>query len=154
LAQALKSRHHVVKHLPHTERFAATIRCDGVVQMKDIDPVAPQPGKASFQRRRDGLPDLAEHRVRQPHLGADDHGGRFQLLQDAAEVLFGLAVAVGHRGVEVVHADFEGAGDGALLIHRIAAHHEPADSAAAETEHGNPRAGSAVGAHFHRRSSV
>src|SRR5580693_7127724 len=45
----------------------------------------------------------AEVTGRQPDLGADDHVGRFELLQDAAEIHFRFAVAVLHRGVEVVH---------------------------------------------------
>jgi hypothetical protein len=36
-------------------------------------------------------------------LGTDSHVRRFQLLQDAAKILFRFTVAVLHRGVEIVH---------------------------------------------------
>ena len=56
-------------------------------------------------------------------------------LQDAAEILFRLAIAIRDRRVEVVHADVQRPSNGALLIARIAAHHQAADRAAAETQH-------------------
>ena len=78
----------------------------------------------------------------------------FEVLQDAAEIFLRLAVAVLHRGVEIIDADGERAGDGALLVARIAAHHQSADRAAAEAEHREPHAGAAVDPHFHRHSSA
>jgi MFS family permease len=53
----------------------------------------------------------------------------------AAEVLLRLAVAVLDRGVEIVHAGADRPGNGALLVARIATHHQSADRAAAETKH-------------------
>ena len=50
-------------------------------------------------------------------------------MQDAAEILFRFAVAVLHRGVEVVHAGGDRPRNGALLVEWITAHHEFADRA-------------------------
>ena len=43
MAQALERRHNVIDHLLDTERFFATGFSDRVVQMKDVDAIAPQP---------------------------------------------------------------------------------------------------------------
>ena len=110
--------------------------------------------EAAFERFRHGVGDAAEFGARQPDLGADDRVGGFEVLQDAAEILLRLAVAVLHRGVEVIDADGERAGDGALLVARIAAHHQSADRAAAEAQHRKLHAGAAVDPHFHRHSSA
>ena len=142
--QPLECRDHLAKHLPDAQRFAAAVLGDCVVQMEDIDPVATQSREAIFERLCHCVRDAAEIGARQADLGADNRVGGFQLLQNAAEVLFRLAVAVLHRRVEVIHADLERAGDGAFLIARIAAHHQPADRAAAEAQHRNLHAGAAV----------
>jgi hypothetical protein len=75
-------------------------------------------------------------------------------LQDAAEILFRFAVAVLHRGVKVVHAGGERPRDGALLVERIAAHHQSADRATTEAQHRELHSGTPECPHFHRRSSV
>src|SRR5262249_2086343 len=69
---------------------------------------------------------------------------------DAAEVLFRFAVSVLHRGVEVVHAGRDGARDGALLVARVAAHHQFADRTAAEAQHREPHPGAPKRSHVHR----
>ena len=91
--------------------------------------------------------------VRHPDLGADDHVGRFQLLQDAAKVLFRFAIAVQHRGVEIVHAGGDRPRDGALLVGRIAAHHQSAHRAAAEAQHRELHSRATKCPQLHRRSS-
>ena len=154
LAQPLERRHHLAKHLPDAERLAAAMLCDRIMQVEDIDPLAAQPRQAAVERFRHGGGDAAEFGARQPDFGADDRVGGFEVLQDAAEILLQLAVAVLHRGVEIIHADGERAGNGALLVARIAAHHQSADRAAAEAEHRKLHAGAAVDPHFHRRSSA
>ena len=103
--------------------------------MKDVDPVKTQPRQAAFERCRDGVGDAAELAGRHADLGADDDVGRLQRLQDAAKVLFRFAVAVQHRGVEVVDAGGDRPRDGALLVGGIAAHHQSAHRAAAEAQH-------------------
>jgi hypothetical protein len=102
---------------------------------KDVDPVKTEPRQTAFERYRDGVGDAAELAGRQPDLGADDHVRRFQLLQNAAEVLFRFAIAVLHRGVEVVYAGGDRARDDTLLLGRIASHHKSAHRAAAEAQH-------------------
>ena len=124
LAQPLERRHHLVEHLPDAQRRSAAGLGNRIVQMKDVDPVKPQPRQTAFERRRDGVGNAAELAGRQPDLGADDRVGRLQLLQNAAEILFRFAVAVLHRGVEIIHAGVERPRDGALLVGGIAAHHQ------------------------------
>ena len=153
MAQPLERRHHVTEHLSDAERFAAPSLGDRIVQMEDVDPIAAKPRQTGFERLRHGVGNVAEVGGRQPDLGADDDVGRFELLQDAAEILFGFAVAVLHRGVEVVHAGGERACDGALLVEWFAAHHQSADRAAAEAQHRKLHSGAAEYPHF-RRSSV
>ncbi len=90
----------------------------------------------------------------QPDLGADGHIGRFEPLQDTTEILFRFAVAVLHRGVEVVHAGSDRPRDRALLVEWIAAHHEPAHRAAAESQHRELHSCAPEYSHFHRHSSA
>jgi hypothetical protein len=71
-----------------------------------------------------GVGNVYEVSAWQPDLGANDHVGRFEALQHAAEILFRFAVAVLHRGVEVVHAGGDRPRNGALLVEWITAHHE------------------------------
>ena len=123
------------------------------MEVKDVDPVKMQARQASFERDRDGVGNAAELAGRQPDLGADGHVGWSQLLQDAAKVLFRFAIAVLHRGVEVVHASGDCAGDGTLLFGRIAAHHESADCAAAEAQHRELHSRAPKYPQLHRRSS-
>ena len=103
--------------------------------MKDVDPVKTQSRQTAFERLCHGVGNAAELARRQPDLGADDRVGRFQRLQNAAKVLFRFAIAVLHRGVEVIDAGGDRPRDGALLVGRIAAHHKSAHRAAAEAEH-------------------
>ena len=55
------------------------------------------------------------------HIG-DDHIGRLQRLQNAAEIVFRFPIAVLHRRVEIVDAGCNRPRNGALLVGRIAAH--------------------------------
>jgi hypothetical protein len=87
-------------------------------------------------RAREPSSDVATEIVgRQPHLGADDRVGRFQLSQHPAEIFFRFAVAVLNGGVEIIHTRGERPRHHALLLGRIAAHHEAADGAATKTQH-------------------
>ena len=117
--------------------------------MEDVDMVHAEPRQAGVQRCGGGGGDVAALGLGEADLGADI-GGRFQLCPDAAEIGLGRAVAVLHRGVEVIDAGDQRARDGMLLIIRRAAHHQAADRAAAEAEHRGPQAGAAEIAHFHR----
>jgi hypothetical protein len=154
LAQPLERRHHLLEHLRDTERLAAAILCDRIMQVEDVDPLAPQPREARFERLRYGVGDAAERGARQPDFCADDRARGFEGLQDAAEILFRLAVAVLHRGVEIIDPDGKRARDGTLLVARIAAHHQSADRAAAKTQHRELHAGTAIDPHFHCHSST
>src|SRR6185437_3929658 len=87
---------------------------------------------------------------RQSHLGADHRAGRLQTLQHAAEVLFGFAVAILHRRIEIIHAGLDRAADGPLLIAWLAAHHQAADRPAAEAQRRQAHAASSVSPHLHR----
>ena len=153
LTQALERRDDIVEHLPDAQRRSAACFGNRIVQVKDVDPVKAQPRQAAFERRRYGVGDAAEIAGRQPDLGADGDVGRFQLLQNAAKVLFGFAVAVLHRGVEIVHAGGERPRDGALLVGGIAAHHDSADRAAAEAQHRELHSRASKDPQLHRCSS-
>src|SRR5260370_12205889 len=108
----------------------------------------------AFERPRHGVGNASEVAAWHPDLGADGHVGRFEPLQHTAEILFRFAVAVLHRGVEVVRAGVDRPRDGALLVERIAAHHESADRAAAEAQHRELQSGAPEQPQFHRRPSV
>src|SRR5262249_18379456 len=97
-----------------------------------------------------GVGDAAEVGGLQPHFRADHHVGRLEHLQDAAEIPFRLAFTVLPRRIEVVHAGRERARDGALLLARVAAHHQSADRAAAEAQPRQPEPGAPEWPHFHR----
>src|SRR5206468_10227474 len=104
LTQALERRDQFVKHLPDAERRSAAALRNRIVQMKDVDPVKAQPRQTALQRCPDRVVNAAGLAGRQPDLSADGHVGWFQRLQNAAKVLFRLAIAVLHRGVEIVDA--------------------------------------------------
>jgi hypothetical protein len=77
---------------------------------------------------------------------------RFQLLQNAAKILFRFAIAVQHRGVEVVDPGGDRACDGTFLIGSIAAHHQSAHRAATEAEDREVHSRAAKDTHLHRGS--
>ncbi len=153
LTQPLERRHHLVEHLPDAQRRSAAVLGNRIVQMKDVDPVKTQPRQTAFERCPDRVGDAAELAGRQPDLGADGHIGRLQLLQNAAEVLFRFAVAVLHRGVEVVDAGGDRPRDGPLLVGGIAAHHQSAHRAAAEAQHRELHSRAPKDPQLHRCSS-
>ena len=121
--------------------------------MKDVDAIELQTREAAFDRRRDGVGDAAELIRLQPHLGADDNIGRLQLLQNAAEVLFRFAVAIQYRRVEIVHTGVDCPRDETLLVSGIAAHHDAAYRAAAESQRRDLHSGAAKYTHLHRYHS-
>ena len=121
--------------------------------MQDVDPVKMQPRQTAFERNPDGIINAAKLAGRQPDLGADRDIGRFQLLQDAAKVLLRFAIAVLHRGVEVIDPRSDRPRNGALLVGRIAAHHEPAHRATAEAQHRELHPRAPKHPQLHRRPS-
>ena len=74
------------------------------------------------------------------HLAADQHIGA-KLAQDGADVHLGLSLPVERGGVEVGDAQLDGAGDGPPHRRIFAAHQQPSDHPAAETESGDFQAG-------------
>ena len=102
--------------------------------MKDVDPLKTQSRQTAFERYPDRVREPAKLAGRQPDLGADGHVGRFEVLQNAAKVLFQFTIAVQDCSVEVVDAGGDRPRDGALLVGRIAAHHKSAHRAAAEAQ--------------------
>src|SRR6187200_2921048 len=102
--------------------------------MEYVYPIEAQPRQTGFERFLYEVTNAADASGWQPDLGADGHVGRFEFLQDAAEILFRFAVAILHCSVEVVHARFERSRNRALLIERIAAYHQSADRTAAEAQ--------------------
>src|SRR5579863_6037671 len=103
------------------------------MQVEDINVVALEPRQAPFERLGYSVSNATTVGDRQPHFRTDKHICGPQASQNAAEIPFRLAVAVLHRRVEVVDASGEGACNGALLVTRIAAHHQPANCTTAKT---------------------
>src|ERR1700675_389391 len=94
LTQALERRYHVAEHLSDAQRRSASRLGNRIVQVKDVDPVKTQSRQTAFEGHRYGVGNAAELAGRQSDLGADDHARWFQLLQNAAEILFRFAIAV------------------------------------------------------------
>jgi hypothetical protein len=127
---------------------------NGIVQVKDVDPVKTQSRQTALERHRDRIGNAAELTGRQPDLGADGDVGGLQLLQNPAKVLFRFAITVLHRGVKIVHAGGDRACDGTLLFGRIAAYHKSAHGAAAEAQHRELHSRAPKNPQLHRASSL
>ena len=153
LAQFIAGGHDFAEYALGVEAVAAGHLGDAVVQLEQIDMVAAEPLQAGIERRRDRRADAAIVGFRDAHLGAEVEL-RLQLGQDAAEVGLGSAVAIEGGGIEVGDAQFEGAGDGPLLVGRIALGHQAADGAATEGKDGDLHAGLAEFALLHGRSPL
>jgi hypothetical protein len=153
LTQPLERRYHVAEHLSDAQRRSAPCFGNRIVQVKDVDPVKTQSRQAAFERHRYGVGNAVELALQQPDLGADGHIGWLQLLQNAAKVVFRFAIAVLHRGVEIVHAGGDRSRDGTLLVGGIAAHHDSAHCAAAEAQHRELHSGASKDPQLHRCSS-
>src|SRR6266516_1208639 len=125
----------------------------GITSSSTFRTLSAEPPQTSLDGFGDGLLDATELGGGQPHLGADDRVLRLQLLERAPEVLFRFAVAVLHRGVEIIDAGFERARDRPFLVRGLAAHHQPAHRPAAEAEDRDPQPGPAECPHFHGVSS-
>src|SRR5260370_2428815 len=124
-----------------------------MVKVKDVERVEAESCPTAFERHSCGLGNAAELAGRKPDLGDDGHFDRLELLQNAAKVLFRFAIAVLHRGVEVIHASGDCPRDGTLLVGRIAAYHESADCAAAEAQHRELHSRAPKDPQLHRCSS-
>ena len=148
LAQALERRHHLAEHDLRGQIAVPALPGDVVVQLEQIEPVELQPPQARLQRCGDRCRNAAALAGRNSHLGADPDIGS-EALHDAPEIALGFTVPVHRRGVEIVDAELDGSGDRALLIGRVAAHHQPADRAAPEPEHGHLEPGPSERACFH-----
>src|ERR1700681_335325 len=134
MTQPLERWYDVAEHLSDAQRRSASCLGNRIVQVKDVDAVKTQPRQTAFERHRHGVGNPAVLARRQPDLGADDRVGWFQPLQNAAKVLFRFAIAILHRGVEVVHASGDRPRDGTLLVGRIAAYNKSTHCAAAEAQ--------------------
>ncbi len=151
--QPVEGGYYILEDLPGAHRLAAARDGDGIVQMEDVHPLHAQALQAAVKGSAYGVLDPAEIAGRQADLGADDGVGGLQLSEHAAEILLGLAIAVLYRGVEVVHPGLERPGDSPFLLAGVAAHHQPADRAAAEAEDRDPHPRATEDPHLHRRSS-
>ena len=86
LALTLEGRHQFFEDLPNAERVAAAIHGNGIVKVKDVDPLQTQPLQASVKRRTDGVGNAGEIEGSQPYLRANDCVGGFQFLENAAKI--------------------------------------------------------------------
>ena len=132
--------HHLIEHRGRVDGAGSPVLGDQVVELEQVDALEAEAAEARLEGRRHRLGGAAARLVRDADLGADDHV-RPERLEDAAEVLLRLAVAVDGRGVEVVDAERERPRHRPLLVGGGAAHHEPAHGAAAEAEHRDLDAG-------------
>ena len=148
IAQPLECRCDLLQHDPRRQRFTAAARRYRVVQMEDVDLLAPHALQACLERLDHRLGDAAKRCGRDANLGADHHI-RLQLRQHATQVLFRLTVAVHCRGVEVVYPGLERARHSAFLIRRRAAHHQSAHRAATKAQDRDLQSGPSECPHFH-----
>ena len=140
--EGIERRHDLVEDAAQRQPAArprAALGEDRVVELDEVHPVHGQPPEAGLDAGGDGGGGIGRLRWH-AHLGADVRL-RAQRPQRHAEVALGLAVAVRGRGVEVVDARLEGARDRPLALGRRAAHDEPADVAAAESQRGDLQSG-------------
>src|SRR5262249_45558688 len=148
-AQPLHRRYGFAEDLRNAVGLAAAGLRDLIMQVQDVDPLETQPLQAGVERPRHRVADAAEVVGLQPHFGAAQRVGGLELLPDGAEVLFRFAFPVLPRRVEIVDAGRDRACDGALLVARVAAYHQPADRAAAEAQHRELQSGASERAHLH-----
>ena len=85
----------------------------------------------------------------QAELGAEIDVVALPTLEDAPQRLFRFTVAINRGGVDVVDAQFEGAGESSLLIGRRSLCHEATNGAGTEAQHANLQSGSSQSASFH-----
>ena len=70
-AQRFERGHHLIQHLPGTQRVAAAGGRDAIVQMENVDAFPPEPLQASLQRLGNGFG--SRRRIgRQPYFRADE----------------------------------------------------------------------------------
>src|SRR5665213_620529 len=118
LNELLERRHDFVEHALDREAAATRRTHDRVVELVEVDPFELQAPEARLDRAGDAGADLARLRGRrQAGLGPDSDVG-LQRFDHAAKILFRAAVAVLRRGVEIIDAELQRAGDGALLVGR------------------------------------
>ena len=121
---------------------------DRIVELQEVDPVAPQSPEARLERPRDRRRRVGEPLGAHADLGGDETG-RPERLEGLAEVLLRQAVAVERRGVEEVHAELERTSHRSLALGRGSADHETADVAAPEPERRYAEAGPSQHAILH-----
>ena len=148
LNQSLERRHDLVEHALDRETAAPGGADDRVVELERSTRSSCSRVRLASSAAVIPAPICPGSVARQPHLGADIDLG-LQRLEDAAEILFRAAVAVLRGGVEIIDAELQRAGDGALLVGRRAADHQPADRAAAEAQQRDVEPGLAEPAFFH-----
>ena len=143
VAQALESLGDAVRaqHLPHADGALGGLGPDRVVQLEQIDRVALQALQALLQARLDLAGEIGAAEI-EPDLGREIRLG-VDLLQQPAERLLRLAVAVGGCGVDPVHAAIEPAPQRRELGVVVGMDQDAADEAAAEHQLGDLKAGTA-----------
>jgi hypothetical protein len=149
ITQRLEGRDHLLDHLLRGQEVACAILGDRVVQMQDVGALHAKPLEARLDRRDDRRTNVALLRAQHAHLRAVNESARLQPPHHLAEVLFGHAVAVDRRRIEVGDAGVDGARKRTLLLRLRAAHHYSANRATTETEHGDFQAASTKRSRFH-----
>jgi hypothetical protein len=74
-AQGLERRQNPVEHLVGPGLAAGARRADGVVELKEIDAVAPEPPETRLERVRHGLLRIGEALLTQADLGRHEAAG-------------------------------------------------------------------------------
>src|SRR5260221_3707550 len=147
--QGLKGRDNLVDNDFGLERPILPVLGHPVVELQKIDLATPHSLQAGFERLRHRSSDAAMILRQNGELGADEDIGT-QRLQDASKVLLRFAISISRGRIEVADPESQCARHRTLLIGGVAADHEPADGAAAETEHRELDPGLAERALFHR----
>ena len=113
--------------------------------------IAAKARQAFVQAARDRARNIATMLGAEPHLGPQDNVGP-QRLENAAEVAFGLAVAVERRCIDIVDAGRDCARQRPLLIGCGALGEEAADGTGAVAQHRGFEAGPAKAPLLHQDS--
>jgi hypothetical protein len=149
LPQPLERRDDLAQHGRGSKAAVAAVFSDMIVQLEQVDVLELQALQARLQRGRHRRAEAAALAVGYAHLGADKDVG-LQALHDMPEIAFGLAISVHRCGIEIIDAEVDGTRDRPLLIGRVAAHHQPANRAAAKPEDRHRESGAAECACLHR----
>jgi len=131
------------------EHAAALARADLVVQLEEVDRIAPQPAQTFVHAALDRARNVGELVEVETHLGRQI--GRLRdLREQRADRLFRASLTVERRSVDPVDAGIERAAQHPTARVGVGQNHEPADVATAEHHFRDPQPRTAKPPVFHK----